>query len=162
MTIKEVFIWGILFDLKIKSDGFYFKSREKRKSQDVFIPFKEIKYWNGICLEDRVRFLRVKHKYLIKLYTVMFFLFVLFGPKPSFAGIVLYFVLFFVASFMFFLKLQHITLYADNIKVEIKIKDLKNVCLFLDFLRRKCKKDIFFLKNFLKRRKSGQRTNVGN
>jgi len=134
----NVKIYGIDYFLIFKDNGLYFK-RKKDKNGDLFIPFEEINYWDGICLNDKF-FLKFRFRTLLKTYIILGILFLITSPKPNLAVFGLYLFFFLIVSMMFYIKINYVTIFADFEKIPVKLGSNKKVCYLLRILEQNCEK----------------------
>jgi len=134
----NVKIYGIDYFLIFKEDGLYFKKKNDKEG-DFFIPFEEINYWDGICLNDKF-FFKFRFKTLFRIYLILGALFLIISPKPGFAILGIYLFFFLIVAGMFYIKTNYVTLFADFEKIPVRLGSNKKVCYLLKVIRQNCKK----------------------
>lgn len=138
----NVKIHGNNYFLIFKDEGLYFKTKKKKseKIKDLYIPFKEINRWDGICLTDVFFFKTITFNTLFKIYIILGILFLSIFLKYNFILTGLSLLFFLIVIGMLYIKTNYVILFADFEKIPIKLGNNRKICYLIKTLKQNCKK----------------------
>lgn len=121
--------------LFFKDKGIFLKS--KTDNNHLFIPYDSINMWDGLCLEETFLF-KMKYKFLLKASFFSLFIFFIFNLSAfSFFSFFTFFVLTIAAGYVAYVRITHLTIFADYEKIPLKMNSNEEVCYVVSYLNRK-------------------------